>query len=156
MEREKGFSLLEVIIAIALMGIIAVAFLGALGTASKAIFIADERATAESLARSQMEYVKEQDYRASEYIPGPPPQWIDKSYLKIDVPDGYTILGFDRNNDEVEDIIGVPWDSQADTPANADAGLQKIRLVIKHHGKVIFTFIRDDIKITLEDYKVDR
>jgi prepilin-type N-terminal cleavage/methylation domain-containing protein len=69
MKREKGFSLLEVMLAIALMGIIAVAFLGAMATGSRAIFIADERATAESLARSQMEYVKNLPYvnEATEY-----------------------------------------------------------------------------------------
>ncbi len=62
MKNEKGFTLIEVIIAVALLGVIAIAFLGALGTASLAMFIADERATAESLARSQMEYIKSQPY----------------------------------------------------------------------------------------------
>ncbi len=62
MKSEKGFSLIEVVIAIALLGIVAVAFLGALATGSRVIFIADERATAESLARTQMEYVRNQDY----------------------------------------------------------------------------------------------
>ena len=60
--KEKGFALIEIIVAIALLGIIGVAFLGGLSTASKALFLADERTTAESLARSEMEYVKKQDY----------------------------------------------------------------------------------------------
>ena len=69
MKNERGFSLIEVLVALALLGIIAVAFLGGLATASKAIFIADERATSESLARSQMEYVKNltYEYEATEY-----------------------------------------------------------------------------------------
>jgi prepilin-type N-terminal cleavage/methylation domain-containing protein len=62
MKSEKGFSLLEVIIAIALLGIVGVAFLGSLATASRAIFHADERATAESLARTEMEYIRNQEY----------------------------------------------------------------------------------------------
>ena len=61
-KNEKGLSLLEVIIAIALIGIIAVSVCYALTIASRALFIADERATAESLARSQMEYIKDSDY----------------------------------------------------------------------------------------------
>lgn len=65
MKGEKGFSLMEVALAMALLGIVAVAFLGALATGSRAIFIADERATAESLARTQMEFVRSQEYDAA-------------------------------------------------------------------------------------------
>jgi type II secretory pathway pseudopilin PulG len=54
-----GFSMLEVVIAICLLGIIAVSVLSALSTASVALIIADRRATAESLARTQMEDVKD-------------------------------------------------------------------------------------------------
>jgi len=77
-EGERGFSLVETVIAIALLGIVAVAFLGALSTASRSIFIADERATAESLARTEMEYVRNQDYTTA-------PQAYEKVY------DGYTV-----------------------------------------------------------------
>jgi prepilin-type N-terminal cleavage/methylation domain-containing protein len=54
-----GFTLIEVVIAIALIALIGVAVLSALNTASLALIIADQRATAESLARSQMEYIKD-------------------------------------------------------------------------------------------------
>ena len=57
---SRGFSMLEVVIAIALLGIIAVSVLTALSTATAALIIADSRATAEGLARSQMEYIKNQ------------------------------------------------------------------------------------------------
>jgi len=62
--RSRGFTLIEVLVALALFGIIAIVFAGGLGTASRAVFTADIRATAESLARSQMEYVKNQCYYA--------------------------------------------------------------------------------------------
>jgi len=58
--RSRGFTLIEVLVALALFGIIAIVFAGGLGTASRAVFTADIRVTAESLARSQMEYVKSQ------------------------------------------------------------------------------------------------
>ncbi len=140
-KNERGFSLIEVIIALALLGIIAVAFLGAMATASKALFIADERTTAESLARSQMEYVKNQAYSTA----APSNEVI---YAKITgIPAGYSIWSEDRAGAMVADIIGVPWDTLNNLPVVTDAGLQRIKLVVKHLGKET---------ITLENYKVDR
>ncbi len=137
MKNEKGFSLIEVMIAIALLGIIGVAILGGLATASKAMFVADERATAESLARSQMEYVKNELY-------------IDYSEDSHDVydeimspPAGYSI-----------DSTAVPFNagtgaSYTETGGifDYDDGIQEIIVTVKHDGITI---------ITLEGYKVDR
>ncbi len=154
MKNEKGFALIEVVIAMAIMGIVAAGFLAALSTASKTVILADERTTAESLARSQMEYDKKQFYiGAPDYIPGPPPSEGEAIYLAIDdPPTNYTIWGVDRYNVPVENVIyGVPWNSQTNQPVttviDTDAGIQRIKLIIKHHDKEI---------ITLEDYKVDR
>jgi len=55
-------TMIEALIALALLGLIAAAFLVGLGTAARATLIADEQTTAESLARSQMEHVKTLDY----------------------------------------------------------------------------------------------
>ena len=60
--NQKGLTLIEVLIAIAILGMIAVPFLTALSTSSRALIIADERTTAESLVRSEIEYVRSQDY----------------------------------------------------------------------------------------------
>jgi len=59
---QKGTTLIEVLIAIAILGMIAVPFLTALSTSSRALIIADERTTTESLIRSEIEYVRSQDY----------------------------------------------------------------------------------------------
>ena len=48
--------------ALALLAIIATAFLMAIFTSTKTIMLADERTNAESLARSQIEFVKQQEY----------------------------------------------------------------------------------------------
>ena len=111
MKNEKGFALIEVIIAIALLGIIGVAFLGGLATASRALFIADERATAESLARSQMEYVKSQPYSDN------------GTYDGIDSIPGYTIL----------------WDAISGNVSDNETGIQKITVTVSHLGKLIIT-----------------
>ena len=140
-KSEKGISLIEVLIALGILGLVAAAFLSGLATTSKALIIANQRTTAESLVRSQMEYVKEQPY-----------EWAEDDgeviYLLITgIPDGYTIWSFDRAGATVTDIIGVPWDSENNQAVTSDAGLQKIKLVIKHQEKEV---------LTLEDYKVDR
>jgi len=64
MKREAGFSLLETIAALALLGIISAVFLGALATSSNSRALADEHVSARILAESQMEYVRQLDYAA--------------------------------------------------------------------------------------------
>ncbi len=153
--NSGGFTLIEVLVALALFGIIAITFLGGLTTASRAVFTGDVRTTAESLARTQMEYVKSQPYD-DQLVDG------EASYAKIDsedIPHGYTICSVDRdgatvNCDHSQDIIAVPWDSDNSVPLEplgAENGLQRIKLVIKHEDQP-----EDQIIFSLEGYKVDR
>ena len=65
MKSEKGFALIETLVALALLGVIAIAFLGGIGTATKATIVADEQTTAESLVRSEIEYVRNCTYQYS-------------------------------------------------------------------------------------------
>ena len=71
--RSKGLTLVEIIIAIALIAIIGVAFLGGLSNAMFSLHIADVRTTAESLARSEMEYHKSRGYGAAVEAESEPP-----------------------------------------------------------------------------------
>jgi prepilin-type N-terminal cleavage/methylation domain-containing protein len=136
--RSRGFTLIEVLIALALMGTIAITILSALSTASLALITADKRATAESLARSQMEFAKNQGYEEA-------PDDGEATYNEITpIPDGYTICSVNRAGGTVNGVIGIPWDSEDNEPVEEDDGLQKIELVIKHNDKVV---------ITLEGYK---
>ena len=70
MKNETGSSLLETLVALALVGIIGAVFLGALATSSNARVIADEQSSAKILAESQMEYARKQPYALS-YDPHP-------------------------------------------------------------------------------------
>jgi prepilin-type N-terminal cleavage/methylation domain-containing protein len=112
MKNEKGSTLIEVVIAIGVLGIIAAGFLPALSGASKAIITADERTTAESLARTQMEFVRNQAYSAS------------GNYTKATMPTGY------------DATISVAAVSDNGTPRT---GIQKIVVIISHLGKAILT-----------------
>jgi prepilin-type N-terminal cleavage/methylation domain-containing protein len=163
---SRGFTFIEVLLAIAILGVISIAFMSALSTASTVLFIGDERTTAESLARRQLEYVKSQGYKADSIINGV--VISAPIYQKIGgIPEGYSLWSVNRTGGIVEEITGIPWDSQNNMPAATDKGLQKIALVIIHkdemnQDKVIYTFINDNsnwadgVEIILEGYKVDR
>ena len=64
-KSQRGFSLIETLICIAILGIVAVGFLSALSTTVKSVALADDRETAKNLAESQMEYIKDLSYASS-------------------------------------------------------------------------------------------
>jgi prepilin-type N-terminal cleavage/methylation domain-containing protein len=145
LRRSPGFTLIEVLIALALFAIIGIVFAGGLTTASKAVLVADVRTRAESLARTQMESIKDEGYNST--------------YTKIsiagvtDSSGSYLICSCNGtspqalNCDSTDRIIAVPWDSATNNATTSDTGLQKITLVIKHDGTEV---------TRLEGYKVDR
>ncbi len=107
---QSGMAFIETLVALALLGLVAVAFLSGLTTASRANIIADEQTTAESLARSQMEWAKEAAYvySATSYTPGA-------------IPGG-------------EDYIGYSATIDASALHNPDDGIQKIAVTISHYS----------------------
>ena len=110
MKSEKGISLLETIVALALLSIIGVPFLISIGTATNAAMVADEKVTAESLARSEIEYIKDCNYQydATEYAVDP----------TIDIPSGWSIP-----NPTVE-ALNSP-----------DDGIQKVTITVRRDGE---------------------
>ncbi len=107
--KEDGLSLLEALVAVALLGIIAVAFLNGLFVSSRSVQLGDNLATAESLARTMMEQVKNGPF-AGEY----------NDYI---LPDEYADSGYS-------------FTIEADT---VKAGLQKITVNIFHDGIEIYS-----------------
>jgi type II secretory pathway pseudopilin PulG len=106
--REDGFLLIEALIALALIGILAVTFSSGFGTGSKALTMTDERETAKNLAESQMEYVYDLPF-ASSYSPAP----IGSEYPNYSA-----------------DITTTNITSR-------DGSIQKITVIIKHHGEEV-------------------
>jgi prepilin-type N-terminal cleavage/methylation domain-containing protein len=129
---SRGFSMLEVVIAIGLLGIVALSVLMALSTASAALIIADRRATAESLARSQMEYIKEQDY-------------ID--YLE-DGHDDYDLITVEGEGYEIELAVEELVTDEEQTK------LQKVKVIVTYY---ILGAEHKEVErqFTLEDYNRD-
>ena len=148
-KSEKGIGLIEVLIALAILGLVAAAFLSGLATASKALIVADERTTAESLARSQMEYVKSQDYSNTNvdwdytvtdsgrsFTTQPPDWWVDAN------PGNPPLLA--------SNYAGYSVEASADEDA-ANVDIQKITVEVYYEHDD-----SSDPVIKLEGYKVDR
>ena len=62
MRGERGFTLVEVLVAVAILGVIGVAFLSALSTGYLALVLADEQTMSESLTRTEFENIKNDSY----------------------------------------------------------------------------------------------
>ncbi len=108
MKGQRGASLVEVAVSLALLGILAVGLLSALGTGTRALLLTDERQTAKNLAETQLEHVKQLGFESS-YDPAPLP----------DVYTGYTA--------RIE-VAGIP---------DRDSNIQKITVVVDHHEREV-------------------
>ena len=64
---SRGMTLIEALLALGILAIVAVVFLSAIFTAYKGTSLAQERTTAESLARTQVEAIKNAPYDAAAY-----------------------------------------------------------------------------------------
>ena len=127
MRNQKGFSLIEVLLAMALVGILGTAIPSALSTANRATIISNKHAMAESLARSQIDSIQNQPYDKTNN----PPVYTVISNL----PPGYSIVT----------PMAARLDPKGDGTSNDD-GLQQISVTIKYDAKVAYTLI---------DYKVN-
>ena len=128
MKSNKGFSLIEVLVSLALLGLIAVAFIYGLSTGLKSVTVSEEKVAGESLAKSQVEHIKAQDYiPVADYNPSDPL----KSYELIDIPAKLAAAGYDV---EIKPPINPP-----ESISGAEAfELQSITVVVKRNGEGIW------------------
>ena len=123
MRAQRGFSLVEILVALALLSIISVAFLRGLFTTSQAVAVSQESVVAESLARSQVESIKAQDYILVE-------DYTTDQYEVINIPADLAGAGYSV------DIINPPVRINSD---NQSFELQSITVAVKRHGEGMFT-----------------
>jgi len=120
---QEGFGLVEVLVAVAILGMTLVALLAALSTGAIGVATKDEQVTAANLARSQLEYTRDQPYAAP---PG--------GYLTVTPPAGYTVS---VQADSVPEATSVP---------GADPStIQKITVTVTRNGETLLTV--EDFKV---------
>ena len=110
LKKENGYTLIEVLISLVILGIVGIGFLAAIGTTYKANLTSDQLVSAESLARTQLETIKTQPYSAV-YTPIIAPGYSD---------DGFTV--------DIE--IGMN---------TGKAGIQAITVTIYHRGESVYS-----------------
>jgi prepilin-type N-terminal cleavage/methylation domain-containing protein len=137
--RSRGFTMLEVVIAIALLGIIAISILTSLSAASAALIIADRRATAESLARTQMEYVKHSDYDND--LAEDHPEYSLDPQIQTTLPPNFSVV-----------TTAVRLDH--DENPNDDDGIQLITVTVTYY--ILGAENKElERQFILEDYKIE-
>jgi len=127
--RESGFSLIEILVALGILAAVAVVFLLGMSTSSKAVMVSQKAVAVESLAKSQMENIKSWEY---DYTNNPP----DYNAARLTEPTGYGI-----------NIAAQRLNANPTNDPNEDDGLQQITVTVTHGGETVFTLV---------GYKVNR
>lgn len=111
--NQNGYTLVELLITIVVIATSFTAFAVGLSTGALAVSEDDKEVTAQSLARSQMEYIKYIDYDQNA-----------DTYPAIDTPDGYSIT------------VAV-----ADIDADGNKRIQKVTTNIYKDGVLLLTVV---------------
>jgi type II secretory pathway pseudopilin PulG len=115
----KGFILIEVLVSIALLGIIGAGFLGALVTSSRTLIVADIRQTAKNFAEAQLEYIRSLPYDVS-YAPS--------SEINAVYPNFSVVTQLDNR------VHGEILNSR-------DMNIQKLTIAVQHQDKYVLSII---------------
>lgn len=123
---EEGLTLIEILVALGILAAVAVVFLMGMSTSSKAVMTSQKRVTVESLAKSELEYIKSCPYDKND----PPIYRIDPN---LSIPANYNVSYTAERMDPKKDGY------------NTDDGMQKITVTVSHKGEP---------SITVEGYKL--
>ena len=117
--EQKGFTLIEVLVAVGILGFIGVAVIAALDTNSRAARTLDEQVVAVNLATAHLEAIRELSYAATYPNAGD----------SITIPFQYSV---DINTEFSSD--GTTWVS-----SYIDETLQKITVKVSREGKPVLS-----------------
>lgn len=123
MQSERGFTLIEVLVSLALIAVVAVGYLGAMVTSTKGAETTRQIDVSRALAEGQMEYIKHQPF-ATSYTPDP---------------------SMVNGNNQFTDYPGYSVSITVTNAAQRDANIQKITVAIAQNG--INTTTLSDCKV---------
>jgi prepilin-type N-terminal cleavage/methylation domain-containing protein len=124
---ERGMTLIEVLVALGILAAVAIVFLVGMATSSRAVIVSQESVASESLAKSEMEYVKSVTYLNATWnydLPSNPPSW-DPTHSLPSGYSGYTVQ---------VDAVLVPGHT-------TDDGIQRITVTVTYNGEPAFTLV---------------
>jgi len=134
LREQRGLSLIETLVGVGIFAMIGVPLMAGLSTGYKSLAVSQERTYAESLAKSQVEYVKAQDYISVANYGNP------NVYLVVAIPADLVAAGYAV---EISPPVLVE-------PAGVSGyELQSITIKVKHHGngKLVITFYRTGLAL---------
>lgn len=145
LERERGQVLIEVLIALAILGLMSTAFLGAMYTSLQSARVAEEQAVSLTIAKTQIEFARKQGYSESDWN-----YTVDTSSSSTQEPTWWataTPPPIPAEHTGYSAVVTGVSDVDVDGDGSPDAGIRTITATVQHSGDVTFT---------LKDYEVDR
>lgn len=91
-QEQRGFALLEMLMALGLLGVIGVGFMAAMSTTSLSTARLDEHVQAVALARSQLEEIKSLPYASSYSITVSPPSPYSVAIQVVTIDDTNCVI----------------------------------------------------------------
>jgi type II secretory pathway pseudopilin PulG len=127
-------TLIEILVALGILAAVATTFLIGMATSSRAVMVSQESVAVDSLAKSQMESIKSQDYiNVDEYDPNDP----NKRYSLITISPDLVAQGYAIAISTPQDVISPP------VPGSEN--IQRITVTVTHDEKV-FTLVGYKVK----------
>jgi prepilin-type N-terminal cleavage/methylation domain-containing protein len=109
--KQQGFTLVEILVAMAILGVVSVGFIGGMTASSRAALRADQIDTGRAIAQAQIEWVKGQSFLSSG-------AYTTNDIIMAQYP-GYSVA------------------IAASTASQRDAFIQKITVTVSHNGAVV-------------------
>ncbi len=126
---ERGMTLIELLVGLAILAITAVSFLGGASTALQSVQVTDRRVIAQALAKSEVEYVLSAAYDS---VNNPPAYIADPT---LTIPDRYSVT-----------VQAERLDPKSDG-TSSDDGLQSVTVTVRYDGNDL---------LAVQTYKANR